>query len=121
MTFDLSRLTDIKTKTNDELYGWTEREHPGTPQHTNAMHELARRKKRDNKSASKCPAASVVGALRLARFAVSAFTPSSSASCGVQYALRLPKHVVFLCGDMLLDENLQIRQFRYPVDDRAQA
>ena len=43
-----SRGTDIKTKTKDELYGWTEREHPGTPQHTAAMRELARRKKRDN-------------------------------------------------------------------------
>jgi hypothetical protein len=49
MSFDLSRLTDIKTKTKDELYGWTEREHPGTPQHTAAVRELRRREKRDNK------------------------------------------------------------------------
>jgi hypothetical protein len=49
MSFDLSRLTDIKTKTKDELYGWTEREHPGTPQYSAAMRELARRGKRDNK------------------------------------------------------------------------
>jgi hypothetical protein len=48
MRFDPSRLTDITTKTKDELYGWTEREHPGTPQHTAAMRELARRTKRDN-------------------------------------------------------------------------
>ena len=48
MTFDLSRLINIKIKTKDELYGWTEREHPGTPQHTAAMRELKRRDKRDN-------------------------------------------------------------------------
>ncbi len=48
MSFDLSRLTDIKARTKDELYGWTEREHPGTPQHTAAMRELRRRVKRDN-------------------------------------------------------------------------
>jgi hypothetical protein len=47
MSFD-ARGTDIKTKTKDELYSWTEREHPGTPQHTAAMRELSRRKKRDN-------------------------------------------------------------------------
>jgi hypothetical protein len=52
MKFDLSRLTDIKNKTKDELYGWTEREHPGTHQHTAAMRELARRKKRDNTTES---------------------------------------------------------------------
>lgn len=48
MKFDLSRLINIKTKTKDELYDWTEREHPGTPQHRAATHELRRREKRDN-------------------------------------------------------------------------
>lgn len=48
MTFDLSRLINIKIKTKDELYGWTEREHHGTPQHRAATHELRRREKRDN-------------------------------------------------------------------------
>jgi hypothetical protein len=47
MSFD-ARGTDLKTKTKDELYGWTEREYPGTPQHTAAMRELVLGKKRDN-------------------------------------------------------------------------
>ena len=39
----------MKDKSKDELYGWTEREFPGTEQHTAAMVELERRKKRDNR------------------------------------------------------------------------
>jgi hypothetical protein len=49
VTFDLIRLENIKDKTKDELYGWTEREHPGTPQYSAAMRELSRRKKRDDR------------------------------------------------------------------------
>jgi hypothetical protein len=49
VTFDLRRLKNLKDKSKDELYGWTEREHPGTPQYTEAMRELARRKKRDDR------------------------------------------------------------------------
>jgi hypothetical protein len=48
MSFDLSRLKNLNKKSKDELYGWTERENPGTKQHTAAMTELARRKKRDD-------------------------------------------------------------------------
>ena len=39
----------MKDKSKDELYGWTEREFPGTKQYTAAMLELDRRKKRDNR------------------------------------------------------------------------
>jgi hypothetical protein len=49
MSFNLSRLKNLKGKTKDELYGWTEREFPGTEQHMAAMRELERRKKRDNR------------------------------------------------------------------------
>lgn len=48
MSFDLSRLKNLHEESKDELYGWTEREDPGTRQHTAAMTELARRKKRDD-------------------------------------------------------------------------
>jgi hypothetical protein len=48
MSFDFSRLKNLNNKSKDELYGWTERENPGTRQYTAAMTELARRKKRDN-------------------------------------------------------------------------
>ena len=42
-------LNDLKEKSKDELYGWTERQFPGTEEHNAAMVELERRKKRDNR------------------------------------------------------------------------
>jgi hypothetical protein len=47
--FDPSRLKNLKDKSKDELYGWIERQSPGTRQYTAAMAELARRKQRDDR------------------------------------------------------------------------
>jgi hypothetical protein len=44
----LDDLKNLEKRTKDELYGWTEREFPGTKQYTAALIELERRKKRDN-------------------------------------------------------------------------
>ena len=44
-----SQLNDLKGKSTDELYGWTERQFPGTEEPNAAMVELERRKKRDNR------------------------------------------------------------------------